>query len=460
MRSRSHFWIYAAVAIAALILFRHPAQAEDTLLWSTNQDRVTANIQSLPVLNVLEAIALHTGWQVFIEPNTGHVVSTKFQNLSRGRALRMLLGDLNFAIVPQTNGPNHLYVFRTEMGNARQRIRPSTLNARKRSGIIPNQLIVMLKPGAKIDSMGCLGAGHVTGHIDSLNAYQVEFQDAAAANSARQCFTNDPNVLSVENNYSLPQPELPQGVAGSSPSFNLDPKSPNNNCQVVVALIDTHVQDLGKTFDQFLKPAIAVAGSSQDSSQLTHGTGMAETILYGMSANSSTGQTGARVLPIDVYGPNETTSTFAVGQGINAAITNGANIINLSLGGGDSSPFLQTLIQNSEQQGVVFFAAAGNEPVTTPFYPAAYPGVQAVTASSAPGQIAPYADRGSFVDLMLPGTSVVPFQGQSWDVTGTSTATAYASGIAAGLADSMQNCPGEVVPTIQSKFGVNFSGNQ
>ena len=86
------------------------------LNWNTNQNRVSADIQSVPVLGCSGGIARHTGWHVFLEPNITHNVSTKFQDLSSGPALRMLLGDLNFALVPQTNGPTHLYVFRTSHG--------------------------------------------------------------------------------------------------------------------------------------------------------------------------------------------------------------------------------------------------------------------------------------------------------------------------------------------------------
>ena len=77
-----------------------------------------------------------------------------------------------------------------------------------------------------------------------------------------------------------------------------------------------------------------------------------------------------------------------------------------------------------------------------------------------PALLPDYANRGSFVDLMLPGTSIVPFDGQSWAVTGTSSATAYASGIAAGLADASRNCPSTVIPQVQSKFGVSLDGGQ
>ena len=109
---------------------------------------------------------------------------------------------------------------------------------------------------------------------------------------------------------------------------------------------------------------------------------------------------------------------------------------------------------------MLFVAAAGNQPVTTPEYPAAYPEVEAVTAASAPGVLADYANRGDFVRFMLPGTSLVPWGGQSWAVTGTSTSTAYFSGILAGLADSHHSGMQQYLPVMQNKWGVNFGSGK
>lgn len=466
MRSIFRGWFFPAAYLLMLTLLCGRLFAADSLTWNTNQDRVSANISSAPVLPVLEAVAKHTGWHVFVESNMTHTVSTKFQDLPTGEALRMLLGDLNFAIVPQTNGPDHLYVFRTSLGNARILIHPSDLVSKlSRSGKIPNQLIVTLKPGAKIEALDCLGGAHVTGRMDAIHAYRVEFKDANAAEAARDCLSKNPEVASVDSNYSMEPPNIPLGVGNQSPQFNLTPKASSGNCQVIIGLVDTHVQPVGQGLDSFLLPAISVAGDSANTTQLTHGTAMLNVIAQGLSQGigggvqaKANGQTSVKILPVDVYGPNETTTTFDVANGIYQAINGGANMINLSLGGTGDSSFLQSLIQQGESQGVVFFAAAGNQPVTTPFYPAAYPGVQAVTASSAPGQLADYADHGSFVNLMLPGTGIVPYDGQSWAVTGTSTATAYATGIAAGLADSSHDCPKQIIPTMQSDFGVSFGG--
>lgn len=192
---------------------------------------------------------------------------------------------------------------------------------------------------------------------------------------------------------------------------------------------------MGGGLDAFLLPAISVAGeSSANSSSPTHGTSMAETILRSLAAMNN-GASSAQILPVDVYGNNATTTTFDVAYGIYQAVNAGANPINLSLGSSGDSTFLHNTIQSASQQGVLFFAAAGNTPVTTPTYPAAYPEVVAVTAGNNQGQIANYANRGSFVDIVAPGTSIVYFNGQAYYVSGTSAATAYATGLAAGRAE-------------------------
>src|ERR1051325_7506331 len=96
-------FVRLASALTALALFfslAGLAHAADTLHWDTDQNRVTADIHSVELLRVLEGIAKLTGWHVYLETNTTRVVSTKFQDLPPGDALRLLLGNLNFAVVP------------------------------------------------------------------------------------------------------------------------------------------------------------------------------------------------------------------------------------------------------------------------------------------------------------------------------------------------------------------------
>src|SRR5207253_8628611 len=154
-----------------------------------------------------------------------------------------------------------------------------------------------------------------------------------------------------------------------------------------------------------------------------HGTSMTETIL-GSMAVASKGQSasGVRVLPVNVYGNSDMTSTYEVTMGVYEAIKRGATIVNMSLGGDGDSPLLDDLIAQARRRGVMFFAAAGNTPTTAPTYPAANPNVLAVTAGDQSGNIAAYANRGNFIDLIAPGTTFMDFNGTAFRITGTSPA--------------------------------------
>src|SRR6266403_2822426 len=183
------------------LLAAFPAAAADSLNWRTNQNRVTADIQYRPLGRLLEQITAATGWKVFVEPGTTHDVSAKFKDLPPGEALRLLLGDLNFALVPETNASPKLFVFRTAQRNATQLVRAPESETKK-GKIIPNELIVRLKPGAKIDELARLLGAKVIGRMSDLNAYRLQFDNADAAAAARDQLSSNPDVASVDNNYS------------------------------------------------------------------------------------------------------------------------------------------------------------------------------------------------------------------------------------------------------------------
>jgi hypothetical protein len=444
--------------LAVALLAAAPAWGAGTLNWETKRDRVSADIKSGKLMPLLEQIASATGWQVFVEPDTVCTISAKFNNLSPGEALHLLLGDLNFALIPQTNAGPKLVVFRTLMKNATQLVH--TVNAAEshsRGKPILNELIVRLKPGAKIDELARALGAKVIGRIDSLGAYRLQFEDQTATDTARQQLATNPDVASVDSNYSMDRPAAPIGAQSSNlpPPPQLQLKPPPSDGRIIVGLVDTALQPLGNGLDSFLLKAISVAGDAQlDPNNPTHGTSMAETILRSI-ATMTKGSSSVQILPVDVYGPNASANTFDVANGIAQAVNNGATLINLSLGSDGGSPFLHSVIQDASSKNITFIGAAGNQPVTTPFYPAAYPEVLAVTAIDQ-GQIASYANRGSFVSLGAPGTSVIYFGGQPYYVTGTSAAAAFTSGMAAGYMDSTHNSASQMQSFLHSNFGVKI----
>lgn len=456
MHRRVENFYFLIIALAFLI-FSSAVRGAETLNWSTNENRVSANLESVPLTRLLEGVSQATGWRVYVESNVTANVSVKFKDLPTGEALRFLLGKLNFALVPQTNASPRLYVFQSSLENATKLIRPANLTERKAEPI-PNELVVTLKPGAKIENLDCIQAGKVVGKIASLNAYRIQFKNESEAQAARDCLSGNPDVDSIDSNFKVDRtPPLRQLDASVAPDFNLKVNQPNGNCPIVIGLVDTG-GTVPASLRNLVRPSMSVFANSQAPApdDLTHGTAMLETMAE-IIQNAGSGSTSVQIQPMDVYGGNPTTTTFDVARGISKVITEGhANIINLSLGSPGDSVVLHNLIRQASEQGIVFFGAAGNEPVTTPTYPAAYPEVFAVTAGDRDGQVSSYANRGNFIDMMAPGTSIVPFDGQSYFVTGTSTATAYVSGLVAGMADLRGNCPSEIIPAVRAKLGVSF----
>jgi hypothetical protein len=442
--------------LLACTLAPFASYAGDTLTWNTNQNRVTADVKASKLLDLLEQIAGTTGWQVFVEPETLHTVSAKFKDLPPGEALRLLLGDVNFALLPGTNAASRLFVFRTSRQNATQLVRGSRAAARAEAKPIPNELIVRLKPGAKIDDLARMLGAKVVGRIDSLNAYRLQFDDESAATAARTQLAANPDVASVENNFSMDPPPSPASAGNSAPVPKLQMRPPPDSGRVVVGLIDTAVQPLGNNLDQFLQKQLSVAGNSNlDPNSPSHGTSMADTILRSLQTVTK-GSTSVQILPVDVYGPNTTTTSFDVANGIVTAVNKGANVINLSLGSSSDSQVLHDVITSASSQNILLIGAAGNEPVTTPFYPAAYTGVNAVTAIDQ-GQLAPYANRGSFISLGAPGNNLVPFDNLAFGVQGTSVSSAYISGVAAGYMDNTHSSTAQAQTFLNNNFGVKIT---
>src|SRR5256885_12640321 len=191
------------------ILWSLPAaesRAADSLVWRVEQNQVDADIESWPLSEVLESISSATDWQIYVEPDTEYTITTRFQNLKPPDALRRLLGALNFALLPQTNGPVKLFIYRNSVHEATQLVQIARkARPEAASKAIPNELIVRLKPGAKesIDALAKRLGAKVVGRLDGLNAYRLQFADAAAAPSARAELGNDTDVDSNETHFTI-----------------------------------------------------------------------------------------------------------------------------------------------------------------------------------------------------------------------------------------------------------------
>jgi hypothetical protein len=135
------------------------------------------------------------------------------------------------------------------------------------------------------------------------------------------------------------------------------------------------------------------------------------------------------------------TTSFWLSQGIDYAIVQKVQVINLSLGG-PKDLLITELITEAFSRGIILVAAAGDKSLTNyPPYPAALPGVIAVAAVDIKGK--PYAEgiKGGFIDLCAPGVDIMTtLPGDKYNFcTGTSMAAAYVTGAVALLLQKHPN---------------------
>jgi hypothetical protein len=426
------------VACLALNLQAEERARTKSLTRNATNDHYSAVIQGWPVEKVLARLGAQTGWRVFLEEGSSVTIATSFTNLPPQQALPRLLGGLNFALVPRDHHPAELHVFRTTITAAH-----SEVEARDElDPIIRNELLVRLKAGAKLTAaeLAALTGGKLIGELPRAGAVRLRFESEADANSARRTLAGNDSVNGVENNLRFEAPDNPVALGNlAAAPLNLEPRVNPDGSRRIVAVIDTAIQPFSKEFSSFVLPQINVVDGQPISDTPLHGTSMVETTIRGLASASEGRGSTVRVLPVNVYGSGTTTTTWDVVDGIYRAVDAGATILNLSLGGPESSQFLQGSVQSITRQGALVFAAAGNSGSDGPFYPAAYPEVTAVTAVNRNGQLPAYANFGSFVDLQASGTALVSLNQGQWITQGTSISSAYIAGFAAGLGSNPQS---------------------
>jgi subtilisin family serine protease len=156
----------------------------------------------------------------------------------------------------------------------------------------------------------------------------------------------------------------------------------------------------------------------------------------------------AKIMPVKVldYSGSGYYSWFA--SGIVWATDNGADILNMSLGGTSAHYILNDAVNYAYNRNVLIVAAAGNcgdqyyvfngcSEQDQPLYPAAYSRVMAVAATNSNDQQASYSNQGTYVEIAAPGSNIYStHRNGGYDTySGTSMASPHVAGLAAILLD-------------------------
>lgn len=124
-------------------------------------------------------------------------------------------------------------------------------------------------------------------------------------------------------------------------------------------------------------------------------------------------------------------------EGLDWAIANKMQVVNMSLGTSQDVLSFRDAIKKVNAAGVVQVAAAGNNGGAV-IYPAAYPEVIAVSATNNADVIASWSSRGPEVDLAAPGVNIYStYKGSKYKIiSGTSMAAPHVAGSAALVLDT------------------------
>jgi len=126
-------------------------------------------------------------------------------------------------------------------------------------------------------------------------------------------------------------------------------------------------------------------------------------------------------------------STDDLANAIIHSVDSGAKIIVMSWGDYYDSFLLHNAIRYAYSNNVLLVAAAGNDAVSEPMYPAAYSEVVAVSATDRWDNLASFSNFGDWIELAAPGVSIFS---TVWDdsyayKSGTSMAASFVAGVAA-----------------------------
>ena len=210
--------------------------------------------------------------------------------------------------------------------------------------------------------------------------------------------------------------------------------------EIRVAIVDDAVLT---THPDLIPNLVAGYDVSQDNTDpnpnqtgMTHGTHVAG--IVGAATNNGIGvaSIGFNIKIIPVKSSNSAQFISDAYAGVIWSADNGADVINMSWGGSGFSTTGQNIINYAFNAGCVNIAAAGNDNVSSIFYPAGYNNVVSVASTASNDAKSNFSNYGGWIDISAPGSQILStyFNNSYAPTYANLSGTSMASPMVAGLA--------------------------
>jgi thermitase len=304
--------------------------------------------------------------------------------------------------------------------------------------------------------------------ISHLDVYQIQIPENASVKEMIYALKQNPYVMYAEPNYIAHIEKTPNdtlfkyqyalynngqeiGPAGSPRgTLSADIKATAaweetmGAEETLIAIIDTGIDLKHPDLRNKIKSSGHDFVNNDDDATDDHSHGTFVAGIAAADTNNNEGIAGVawncKILPVKVMGKDGQGYYSWIIDGINWAVDNGAQVINLSLGGESDSEALKAAVQYAYQKNVIVAAASGNDGGAV-LYPAAYDDYcLAVAATDYNDQRTDFSNSGPQVDVAAPGVDVLSTV-PTWYFepkylpygfgSGTSAATPHVTGLAA-----------------------------
>jgi len=214
-----------------------------------------------------------------------------------------------------------------------------------------------------------------------------------------------------------------------------------------IAILDTGVDQDHPDLASKIISNVNFSGSNTTDDIHGHGTHVAG--IAAASTNNGLGVAGlgydTTIMNVKVLSDTGSGTYSGLAAGIVWAADNGAEIINMSLGGSAPSSTLEDAVNYAWSKGVVVVAAAGNSGNDLAWYPAYYANSIAIAATGANDALASWSNYGDWVDVAAPGASIYSTVkgGSYWYMSGTSMAAPHVAGLAALVFTTVSDTDGD-----------------